>query len=230
MENKETKPIEIATLILSAINILILGIGGYVFVGRQEADMYRSSTDLNNIQFELSKIKLDVAKSNAQIDALIKSATITEKSIELLEAVRPKVDFRINPNIEYKNGYLTIAFELVNNGEYELLMQPTRLIISNKLYRSNLTKIENSGVWSENIDLQQIEATQTIGPNEKRTIAYTVKLKNNTPKIVYYYMEYLAETRADVVQLIDGMARQLGLPSVLPSSKQVTYRYGTLNL
>lgn len=230
MKNKETKPVEIATLILSAINILIVSIGGYIFIGKQEAEMYRSSTDLNNIQLELSKIKLDVAKSNAQIDALIKSATITEKSVELLEAVRPKFDFRVDPGIEYKNGYLTIAFQVANNGRYELLIQPTRLIISNKLYRSNLAKIEDSGIWSENIDLQQVEAAQSLGPNEKRTIAYTVKLKNSTPKVVYYYMEYLTETRTDVINLIDGMAQQLGLTSVLPSSRQVIYRYGTLHL
>jgi len=230
MKNKEINKVEIATLILSALNILIVSIGGYIFIGKQEAEMYRSSTDLNNIQFELSKIKLDVAKSNAQIDALIKSATITEKSIELLEAARPKLDFRIDPNIEYRNGYLTISFEVTNNGRYEILIQPNRLIISSKLYRSNLAKIEDSGIWSENIDLQQVEETQVLAPNEKRTITYTVKLKNNTPKAVYYYMEYLTETRSDVVSLIDGMAQQLGVTSVLPSSRQVIYRYGILHL
>lgn len=230
MSERNSKSIEVATFIFTVLNTIIVAIGGYILIGKYEGEMFQSTTALNKIQAEISRIQLNVAESNARLDSLSKNAEITEKTIKLIEAVRPKLDFKIDPKVEHKNEELTITFDLVNYGEFEIWIKPKRFLITKMPYRNNIAKLEDQKSYVLSIDYSEIDTVRSLGAKQNRGHTFTVKLEPNTPKTIFYYMEYSIGTINGVVTLIDTMAQQVGITDTKTLSKEIVYRYGSINL
>ncbi len=199
-----------------------------MFVGKQQADMFRSKTVLNSVQTELTKLELNIAESNAHIDAFSKSATLAEKSIFLLEAIKPKFDFSIDGEAERDGSTLEVTFNLVNNGNFELSVVPTRFFLSRTPYRDNIKEVATENILTEPFDIKDVDTVRGLGAHEKRRHNFSVHLKKEHPSKVYYYMEYTVQTNIDVVQIVDQVAKQWGVTSSNNKSKNVVYRYGVI--
>ena len=79
--------------------------------------MFRSAASLNSIQSEITRMLI--------IDAFSKSIILAETSISLLESIKPKFSFTIEKTVEKNGNALTITFNLVNNGKFEIIVVPT---------------------------------------------------------------------------------------------------------
>jgi hypothetical protein len=227
---KDYKPVEVATFVFTVLNSIIIAIGGYLLIGRHEGEMFQSTTKLNQIQTEISKIQLSVADTNARLDIRARNADITEKSTKLIESVRPKFDFSIDSKVELVHGGLTITFNVVNNGEFELWVKPNRFLLSDKPYRNNLANLKDHKNYVLSINYEEINTVRQLEPKATRGHTFTVKVDTGAPNKLFYYMEYRVGTVKQVVNLVDSMAQQLGVHDVKTLSEVIVYRYGTILL
>ncbi len=230
MGNKGYNTIKVATFVFTLLNTMVITIGGYFLIGRYQGEMFQSTTKLNQIQTEISKIQLNAVETNARLDILARNADITEKSIKLIDSVRPKFDFSIDPKLDYVKGSLTVTFNLVNHGEFELWVKPNRFLLSNEPYRNNIVTFENHRNYVLKTDYKEIDTVRRLGSKETRRHTFTVKIDPSAPTKIFYYMEYSVGTVNQVVTLVDSMAQHLGVSDVKTISKGIVYRYGVITL
>jgi len=100
------------------------------------------------------------------------------------------LDFRINPKVKRVGNSLTVTFDIVNNGEHEVWVKPTRFLLSDDSYRNNLANLESIKNYALIVDYEGIDTVRRLGSNQTRGHTFTVKVDPVAHKELFFYMEY----------------------------------------
>jgi hypothetical protein len=199
----EARWVRYVILFVTIANLFATTVAGYFFIGRYEAELYKSNKKLAEVQTDVAKIEANYAikeKSEKLKNLEISSAF---ESMRLLEGVRPKIDFRIKENLDRKNNLLEIGFWVSNSGQFEFQTSTKEFA----LYINPVGSAENKRAG---IDILRVNPPSMINPGEKQEHSFRVDLSKYKMKKVYYSLAIEAKPSSVTLQIVRALITRLG--------------------
>lgn len=189
----EGKLVRRLILFVVFVNLVATTAGGYFLVGRYEAKLYETGTELAKyqsnlvlVESEIKKLELAQTELKSKYEAQNERLSYSLDMVRLLNEARPKMRVRIEPNgvKEYSN-IIEVTYLYENVGKYDILPKMQRFSLSDDItgkaislkdvkFDGGLTIPAGSSIW-----LSVSFSKKGLSP--KRVYKYSLKYSGNLP-------------------------------------------------
>jgi hypothetical protein len=218
--------------ILTFLVVLIEAGALIVFFLIYQGNYYSASTELSSVQKSLTQVEqqlkdveLEFVNQQKVLEIYKATAENAEKSLQILERIRPHADIEIDPKIRGSGQDYEVHFTLANSGQHLAKANPKEFYILSK-------PIDNSSQITKDdfieYSLSKGPTVTSIDPGETVTHRYFFRLKGKPRSTLYFYVKYIIETDPVIVQQVEKYAESLKLHSVKELASAIATFEGTI--
>jgi|TARA_B110000211_G_scaffold172706_1_gene195020 hypothetical protein len=158
-----------------------------------------------------------------RLDTLIKNADMTERAVNLIDSVRPKLQIHPFRDLVIRDGKnLTLTISLCNFGKYEIRVKPEYLIISTQPITNEEDYIaDNKLNFARDVKMKDIDSVWSVSSTAETNhlviteLADPDKLLINNPDLTLYFsIGYQVYTMPEIVTLIDSLAKKFDVYNI----------------
>lgn len=183
-----TKAIEYVTMLIVLINLAVTTIGGYFYIGRYEAKLFQSETNLAEIRKDIAALELKFAEEKRKYETLSTKLNYSSDLIEFINNVQPRYEVKAKPQLKKDGGRVSVYYDIKNIGKYD---------IYTKILKYSLFKIDGYPSQKKEIPIRIISLglDTDIEPASTQTKDISFHMHANTKGS--YYFEVVVEAEVD---------------------------------